>query len=255
MYLIVNADDCGYSPGINRGIIHALQRGIVTSTTLMVNQPYSREAAILLAEGCFPAGLHLNLTRGRPVSEPGHVLSLRDQRGFFHLPGAVKNVYLAVTELEKEIEAQLGRLESFGLTPTHIDVHHHLQCHPPIRAALIKVAAKYQLPLRHSCTETKNAFKREAVVTPDCFISSFYDTQATTIHLCELLKKYSSTCPENSVVELMTHPGFCDGNTAASSYDRQRLQELEALCSPEVRELAATLQIKMVDYRILHKKN
>ena len=45
-HLIVNADDFGYSRGVNRGIIEAHERGIVTSASLMVKQPASEEAAV-----------------------------------------------------------------------------------------------------------------------------------------------------------------------------------------------------------------
>ncbi|PYS69828.1 MAG: hypothetical protein DMF73_14065 [Acidobacteria bacterium] len=44
-YLIVNADDFGQSPGINRGVIEAHENGIVTSASLMVRWPAAAEAA------------------------------------------------------------------------------------------------------------------------------------------------------------------------------------------------------------------
>ena len=43
--LIVNADDFGLSAGVNRGIVEAHERGIVTSASLMVRRPAAREAA------------------------------------------------------------------------------------------------------------------------------------------------------------------------------------------------------------------
>ena len=71
--LIVNADDLGYDPAINRGIVEAMRRGVVTSATLMVNLPDSAEGAAQ-AHG-LAVGLHLNLARGAPVSprfQPTH---------------------------------------------------------------------------------------------------------------------------------------------------------------------------------------
>ena len=69
-YLIVNADDFGASRGINRGIIEAHRHGIVTSTSLMVNTPFSAEAAKLADEvRHLSVGLHVNLpaeTNGSP---------------------------------------------------------------------------------------------------------------------------------------------------------------------------------------------
>ena len=37
--VIINADDFGYSPAVNAGIIKAYEDGILTSTTLMANMP------------------------------------------------------------------------------------------------------------------------------------------------------------------------------------------------------------------------
>ena len=50
-YLIVNADDFGASRGINRGILEAHQRGILSSTSLMVNRAASEEAALVSVRG------------------------------------------------------------------------------------------------------------------------------------------------------------------------------------------------------------
>jgi len=74
--LIVNADDFGRSPGINRGILDAHLNGIVTSTTVMINYPDAApglEQALLKAPD-LGIGLHLNLTSGRPVSAMAHPL-------------------------------------------------------------------------------------------------------------------------------------------------------------------------------------
>ena len=63
--LIINADDLGYDPAVTRGILRAMQEGIVSSATLLVNTPYS-EAAAHEAHG-LALGLHFNLARGLPV--------------------------------------------------------------------------------------------------------------------------------------------------------------------------------------------
>src|SRR6059058_816174 len=65
--LILNADDLGYDPAVTRGILESMRGGVVTSATLMVNLPYSEEAAAA-AKG-LAIGLHLNLARGEPVAK------------------------------------------------------------------------------------------------------------------------------------------------------------------------------------------
>lgn len=254
MRLIVNADDLGYSPGINRGIIHGFRRGVVTSTTLMVNQACCHDGAKRALRAGLPAGLHLNLTHGRPLSEPRAVSTLINEEGLFYSPDALYSCHPVAAEVETEIEAQLEKASSLGIVPTHLDAHHHLQEHPVVRAAMIKVAAKHKLPLRQCSEAVKTTFNRAGISTPHIFVSSFWDDKATTAHLCEVLGQLSESCTESEVVELMTHPGLPDRNITQSSYYRQRMQELRVLCSPEARDLIMGLKIKLVDYRVLHSK-
>ncbi|MCM2333784.1 MAG: ChbG/HpnK family deacetylase, partial [Anaeromyxobacteraceae bacterium] len=42
--LVVNADDLGYDPEIDRGILEAHARGLVTSATAMVETPFAAAA-------------------------------------------------------------------------------------------------------------------------------------------------------------------------------------------------------------------
>jgi hypothetical protein len=99
--LIVNADDFGYSSGVNRGILEAHRQGIVTSTSVMVNQraaPAGTKQALTDAPD-LGLGLHLILTQGRPVLPPGQVPSLVGGDGrFFHIGEWADHVLDAVGE-------------------------------------------------------------------------------------------------------------------------------------------------------------
>ena len=57
-YLIVNADDFGYSLGVNRGIIEAHTNGIVTSTSVMVDAVGAEQAKELVNYPDLSVGLH-----------------------------------------------------------------------------------------------------------------------------------------------------------------------------------------------------
>src|SRR5262249_40646690 len=83
--LIVNADDFGLTESVNRGVLEAHHRGILTSATLMANGA-AFESAVALARAAprLGVGVHLNLSEGRPVSDPGSVPSLVDERGPFY---------------------------------------------------------------------------------------------------------------------------------------------------------------------------
>src|SRR5262245_60919462 len=88
--LIVNADDFGLTEGVSRGILEAHARGIVTSTTLLVNRGVGGQQLEQLRGSGLGVGLHVNLTLGAPVSDPRRVPSLIDVEGrFVRDPAAV----------------------------------------------------------------------------------------------------------------------------------------------------------------------
>src|SRR5207249_10695652 len=90
-FLIVNGDDFGASRGINRSIMEAHQHGILTSTSLLVNTPWSEEAAVLArAAPDLSAGLHVDLVSNdkKPavssISDDKCRAELHDQLARFH---------------------------------------------------------------------------------------------------------------------------------------------------------------------------
>src|SRR3954468_23808 len=103
--LIVNADDSGRSPGINRGVIEAHARGIVTSTTLMVNLPWSEGAAALARTvPALDLGLHLSFCYGPPLA--GHS-SLVGEDGRLQRDLARLAAEATAGDIEREAWAQL----------------------------------------------------------------------------------------------------------------------------------------------------
>ena len=133
--LIINADDYGWTVGITDGILHAHKAGVVTSASLMANQPASNYAIERLSE--FPGlgvGAHLYLCDGRPVSPPSEVPSLVRSDGTFY-PAAemiprLKRWQTSAREIETEFRAQIRWIKLRGLQPTHADSHHHLHFYP-----------------------------------------------------------------------------------------------------------------------------
>src|SRR5712691_6958316 len=128
--LVVNADDFGFSAGVNRGILEAHAAGVVSSVSVLVNTPGWEEAARLLrgAGSAFGVGLHFNLTAGRPLSAGGGLRDLRSGR--FHslawlvaraLSGRIDRAAVAA-----ECAAQLARLREAGVTVIHVDSHRHV---------------------------------------------------------------------------------------------------------------------------------
>src|SRR6185295_3930581 len=120
--LIVNADDFGLTPGVSRGILEAGAKGIVTSTTVLVNRPTDPDLIARLEASGLGAGLHLNLTLGTPISNPRRVPSLVDGEGRF-----IRDPREAASRADKdEARIELGnQIDVFralmGRFPTHLD--------------------------------------------------------------------------------------------------------------------------------------
>lgn len=146
--LIVNADDFGISPGVNRGILEAHRRGILTSTTAMANMPSFQEAAAIARENpSLDVGVHLNLTSGHPVLPPEQVLGLLGPEGRFlradRLLARLSLGRLELRQAEAEMNAQVERAMDAGIWPSHLDTHHHLHLHPALQPMAVRVALRH----------------------------------------------------------------------------------------------------------------
>lgn len=274
--LIVNADDLGRTAGINRGILEAHKKGIVTSTSTLVTYPDAAEGiALMQAEAPFlGVGLHLNLTSGRPASAPEDVPSLVGPDGSFRHPdgwGAVAAAF-DPADVERELRAQFDRFVALaGRLPAHLDAHHHaVYMTPAGLRVMLALAAEHGLPIRRPpfddfAPETAadvwllqglSAEAARAVVEelaailerqpevryPERFITSFYDKQAILGELLTVL----TTLPADGVTELMCHPGYAD--ELDSAYSAQREEELKWLTFPATHEVIVAEGIRLISF-------
>jgi predicted glycoside hydrolase/deacetylase ChbG (UPF0249 family) len=276
--LIVNADDYGRTPGISRGILKAHVEGIVTSTTVMVNQP-GIENQVTEALACqeLGIGLHLVFTVGRPILPPVSIGSLVAQDGIFldqHSLWA-RAEEISLRHLQTELEAQVRRFVALaGRLPDHLDCHHFVYLYPPFFQVYADLAVRFSLPLRipfpretafESAVNTLPFLEgfpydlvRGMIVTnsallasrgpahPDHFVGTFFGEEALGLgFLLDLLE----TLPEG-LSELMCHPGFAD-EALTSSYHAEREMELALLTHPAVRKRIEELEIELVTFGIL----
>jgi chitin disaccharide deacetylase len=145
--IIVNADDFGMSAETNRAIVEAFQRGVISSTTVMANMPGFEEACELARRYRLSGkiGVHLNLTEGRPLTEPIQRLPrfcdeqglFRPRRTLFRLSKEEKRA------VEAEFAAQIQACIERGVHPTHLDSHQHVHTEWPIGEVAIRVAHRY----------------------------------------------------------------------------------------------------------------
>ena len=146
--LIVNADDFGRSHSINQAVVRAHREGVLTTTSLMVNEPGFDEAVALARENPkLGVGLHLSLACGRSALPPEKIPGLVNARGDF------SNKSIAVglryffnrrlrEQLRAEIHAQFAKFHAAGLPLDHVNGHLHLHLHPAVFHILMEDAEK-----------------------------------------------------------------------------------------------------------------
>ena len=271
--LIVNADDYGHTTGVSAGIRSAHLKGIVTSTTVLINRPYASEALRLAKVECprLGMGLHLVLTAGKPLLSAEQIPSLVTAQGKFpslaeftaRLPG------IQLGEVEMEWQAQLARFVlATGRTPDHLDSHHQVSYFTPeLYQIILKLVEMVHCPIRKpfSASSTDiddydqpvwdpvtasqiHALDREHAPRSARFIGHFYDENATVEHLLDILSGIAAD-RENHTFELMCHPAFVDSELlATSSYNEQRGREREVLTDPRVVEYIRQSGIDLISY-------
>ncbi len=225
-YLIVNADDFGQSPGVNRGIVEACERGIVTSASLMVRWPAAAEAAAYC--------------KGRPHLSLGLHIDLGE---WVYRDGEWTSAYEVIpTDDAVQVEAEVARqLDRFcclvGAQPTHLDSHQHVHLHEPARSTLAHVARELGVPLRHYNPRVQ-------------FCGLFYGQTGKgaplpdAISVTALVGILASLPP--GITELVCHPGA--GSDLAMPYGREREEELKVLCDPRVRATVEAQGIRLCSF-------
>ncbi len=147
--LILNADDFGLTPGINRAIAELHSAGALTSATLMANGP-AFDDAIRIARGqpTLGIGCHIVLTDGVPLSPPETIPTLLgpDRRSFraslTDFFAAVLIGKVSAADIAREAHAQITRIQQQGIPLTHIDTHKHTHILTRVARPLLAVAER-----------------------------------------------------------------------------------------------------------------
>jgi predicted glycoside hydrolase/deacetylase ChbG (UPF0249 family) len=216
--IVVNGDDLGASSGVNQGIAEAHRRGVLTSTSLMVDMPASAEGAAMARDlPGLSVGLHARLTDAGGRLQAG-----------LETP----------QQCRQALRRQLGRfVELIGRLPTHLDSHHHVHRDPRLLPSFLELADEHRLPLREH--------------SPVRHVGSFYgqwdgQTHLEQISVAGLIRLLESEA-RDGVTEVGCHPGYADAQLH-SSYRVEREAELTTLCDPAVREFLAARRIRLVDF-------
>lgn len=128
--LIIHADDAGLSHSENQATIQTLQDGFVNSYSIMVPCPWFYEMATFAKNNPnYDCGIHLTLTcewenyKFGPVLPISEVSSLTDQNGYFYKNRKDFKEHAKLSEIKKELTAQIEKALQFGIQPTHLDSH------------------------------------------------------------------------------------------------------------------------------------
>lgn len=245
--LIVNADDFGRSPGINRGIVESFERGIVRSTTLMVNLPSTADA-VTLAERVpgLGIGLHLNFCYGPALASD--VPSLLTPDGLLDRDLDRLRSRATASDIHREATAQLARFRDvLGREPTHIDSHQHLHSWPAAIEPIALIARDIGVPVRACNAEHRATLRVLGVRCPDTFIIDFYGSSNIDPTTLETLL----TSIPDGTTELMCHPGYVDSAIDDSSYRAEREIEIRTLCNASVRKTLDDRGIPLSNFDVL----
>jgi predicted glycoside hydrolase/deacetylase ChbG (UPF0249 family) len=226
--LIVNADDFGFTPDVNDGIIEAHRNGILTATTLMANaSAFDHAVALAHKTPTLDIGVHLEFE----------------------------------TPLYASFRKQIEKIIAAGIKPTHLDVHRHRHLLPHVLRAVARVARDFNIAWVRRPFDLKprtNVSKAMHLARP-FFAASLRGLKTTdyftgfqltgTLNTDTLLEALYHLHP--GLTEFMCHPGFHGAalDTAPTRLKQSREIELRALTSPSVKDLIAANNIQLTNYR------
>lgn len=279
--LIVNADDFGLTSGVNRAIALANREGVVTSATIMANSRAFQEAVDLArAQPGLKTGCHVVLIDGEPLTRDANTLttgSPRFRSSLKAFAAAAVRKQISPDEIQREVEAQICKIQATGLNITHVDTHKHTHIFPHILRPVLQAAKACGVRAIRNAFEPWRCWPAPAVLrTPQmwprvlavaCF-GTFARVfrravqeqgMATTdgtiaiaatgkLHLKMLLATLEAL-PEGTW-ELVCHPGYSDADLQASGtrLTQSREVELAVLTSREVKELISRRRIELISY-------
>lgn len=253
-YLIVNADDYGITARVSQGIRESHQRGIVTSTTVMIGMDDAAEAVqqALTETPKLALGLHLVVAgkAQKPVLPPDQIPTLVRADGLFydHPAWGEQAPSFNADEMLQELQAQFERFVAVAnKPPTHLDSRYHATYfHPTAAEAMRSLALKHNLPLRHDRGIGESIL--EGIQHPVSFYELDHDQPL------EALLNFLQTLPEGEIVELCCHPGYSnDALVELDNWTTVREIDLAYLTDARVQEVFASEQITLCNFEVFKK--
>jgi predicted glycoside hydrolase/deacetylase ChbG (UPF0249 family) len=287
--LIVNADDLGWTEGVNRGILEAHRNGIVTSASLLANgAAFSGGVDAAKSTPGLGVGIHLNLSDGAPAAPRELVTSLLNDVGEFL--GGPETLLLKIAtgsinlhEVEDEWSAQIEKVREAGVQPTHLDGHKHVHMLPGLFEIALRLAKRNNIGairVAHEASNLRAALSADdeqntatvikqgvqarglKLLARDAREQARHAGISTSDYFCGIAQTGEMTkdgvaqllrsLPEGTT-ELMCHPGYVDEalQNSPTRLQESRATELAILTDAEIRNLVASQGIRLIDYGLV----
>lgn len=291
--LIVNADDFGFTSGVNRAIVEAHTHGIVTSSTLMA-KGRAFDDAVSLAKNLpdLSVGCHVVLIDGEPVLGGKKLPSLTESNSSDTRFRDGLKLFIArsiagrldAEQIEAEASAQIRKLQSAGIRVSHIDTHKHTHLFPAVLKPLLRAArscgvSAVRNPFGPRCPlRSSELLARPGLWTRyfemrilGALASKFRDAarradmqtpdgtlgiEVTGTLDEKLFRSIAALIPEGTW-EFVCHPGYNDEDlkSANTRLRESRETELRVLTMPAARQILSHQGVQLVSYRDLISSN
>lgn len=250
--VVINADDFGISDGVCRAILELFNIGAISNTTIMVASYDSLHYLLKWNVSTLAkrAGIHLQLTSGKPVSPPREVPSLVDRQGYF-LPKerlvAVGEPQDVETEWRRQIEVGSDML---GEMPTHLDSHHGVHRIPRFFDVYLSIAYRYHIPVRGAINpKLERKRKQQGVKGSSYLIRDWTGKRLGSTDLIERIIEARNFIDSNEIIEVVTHPGYSDSYLRSiSSLNDAREYDFKALKEMNSESILLKRQVVLVSY-------
>ncbi|MFH1996464.1 MAG: ChbG/HpnK family deacetylase [Candidatus Omnitrophota bacterium] len=276
-YLIVNADDLGLTKSVNRGVIEAYAKGIVTDISILAaGSEFADAARAAKTAGIQNIGAHFSLTRFLPIAGASDIPGLVDTNGRFYRDRAAFFIRYFAGKIPKEsihleLKRQAERVIAAGFTVTNLNSHEHIHMMPGMLQIFIRVAREFNIPVIRCLTPeplggpisfgklyriaiagileglAQKAIRKAGLIMPNRMFG-FLDSGHLNGGIVERMLK---GIPDG-VTELVTHPGYVGSEIEKGHRFHENCErELAALIDPKIKKLCSELGIKLISHKDL----
>jgi hopanoid biosynthesis associated protein HpnK len=291
--LIINADDFGFTSGVNRAILEAHTTGVVTSSTLMANGPAFAEAAQLAkAAPRLSIGCHVVLIDGEPVVPIHDIPTLtarnsatpRFRDGLKSFAARALAGRINPEEIEAEACAQIRKIQSAGIKISHIDTHKHTHIFPAVLQPLLRAASACGVRAVRNPFGPRFPLKSTQILARPSLWSRVIEVgilRRFARKFCDVVEQEGFSTPDGTLGievtgaldetlfravaqsisegtwEFVCHPGYHDAdlNSARTRLRASRETELRVLTLPHARKVLSDQGISLISYHDLNRSS